>query len=74
MQFSTKDRDNDQANDSCTQNFKGAWWYSGCHSSNLNGLYLKGPHSSHADGVNWRAFRGINYSLQHTAMKVKTKS
>ena len=74
MQFSTKDKDYDQANDNCAQNFKGSWWYSVCHTSNLNGSYLNGPHSSYADGNNWEAFRGISYSLKRTEMKVKTKS
>ena len=74
MQFSTKDLDNDEEVFNCAQNFKGAWWYSGCHSSNLNGLYLNGSHSSYADGVNWIAFRGLYYSLKNTAMKVKIKS
>jgi len=74
MRFSTKDEDNDQYGVSCAQKYKGAWWYSGCHSSNLNGLYLNGPHSSYADGVNWGAFRGLYYSLKNTEMKVKIKS
>ena len=72
MQFSTRDSDNDiKQNASCAQQFKGAWWYSRCHHSNLNGLYLNGSHSSMADGVNWIPFKGYYYSLKRTEMKVK---
>jgi len=75
MQFSTNDNDNDDRSaQSCAQTYKGAWWYKSCHHSNLNGLYLGGPHSSHANGINWRTFRGHNYSLKRTEMKVKDKS
>lgn len=52
-------------------NYHGAWWYSDCHSSNLNGLYLGGPHKSYADGVNWKAWRGYNYSYKVSEMKVR---
>ncbi|XP_019637151.1 PREDICTED: ficolin-2-like [Branchiostoma belcheri] len=58
--FSTKDRDNDG---SCAQLHKGAWWYNSCYRSNLNGLYL--------DGVNWRHWKGYNYSLKRTEMKLR---
>ncbi|KAL9969900.1 hypothetical protein ACROYT_G022173 [Oculina patagonica] len=71
-QFSTEDHDNDSFNNgSCAQVFKGAWWYSECHYSNLNGLYLKGSHSTFAVGVNWHHFRDWYYSLKRTEMKVK---
>ena len=73
MQFSTKDQDNDPFDKSCAQLRKGAWWYNNCHASNLNGLYLNGQHASYADGVNWLAFRGYNYALKRTEMKVKAK-
>ena len=73
MQFSTKDNDNDRSTFSCSQRYKGAWWYNACHRSNLNGLYLNGSHSSYADGVDWSSFRGHYYSLKHAEMKVKTK-
>ena len=69
--FSTRDRDNDIWSGQCAQTFRGAWWYGACHSSNLNGLYLFGPHSSYANGVNWSAWLGYHYSLKFTEMKFR---
>ena len=72
MMFSTKDRDNDpKSGRSCAQLRKGAWWYKRCLKSNLNGLYHRGNHTSHADGVNWDAWREKNYSLRKTEMKIR---
>ena len=69
--FSTRDQDNDVWPNSCAVTFKGAWWYDKCHSSNLNGAYLRGRHSSYADGVEWYGWTGYNYSLRFTEMKIR---
>ena len=70
--FSTRDQDNDARLDaSCAVTYKGGWWYSSCHHSNLNGRYLRGNHTSFADGVNWRQWKGYHYSLRFTEMKVR---
>ncbi|KAL9982292.1 hypothetical protein ACROYT_G004318 [Oculina patagonica] len=74
MQFSTKDNDNDSDSGSCAVKFKGAWWYRACHWSNLNGLYHGGQHDSFADGINWYSFRGLQYSLKRTEMKLRPVS
>ncbi|XP_078686727.1 microfibril-associated glycoprotein 4-like [Branchiostoma floridae x Branchiostoma belcheri] len=72
MYFSTRDRENDiQSNQHCAQVYKGAWWYSRCHYSNLNGLYLVGTHQSYADGVNWPPWKGERYSLKTSEMKIR---
>lgn len=65
MSFSTKDYGNST---NCAKNFKGAWWYKTCHQSNLNGLYLNGNHTTYADGINWRKWKGHHYSLKSVKM------
>jgi len=70
--FSTRDQDNDiWSAGSCAVRYNGAWWYQMCHLSNLNGLYLRGNHTSFADGVNWVSWKGKYYSLRFTEMKIK---
>ncbi|XP_022107429.1 ficolin-2-like [Acanthaster planci] len=69
--FTTKDRDNDSYGPNCAVAFTGAWWYTSCHSSNLNGLYLSGETDVYAKGVVWRYWKGYYYSLKRTEMKIK---
>jgi ficolin len=71
LRFSTFDHDRDTWYKNCAVTFKGAWWYSNCHSSNLNGRYLRGTHASYADGVNWYTWKGHHYSLKFTEMKTR---
>ena len=73
MKFSTKDKDQDTWDSSCAQTYNGGWWYGACHDSNLNGIYHEGVHKSYADGINWEGWRGHNYSLKFTEMKVRPK-
>ena len=75
MKFSTKDQDNDKhPGGSCAISHNGGWWYNRCHYSNLNGLYLIGPHSSYANGVNWYDFKRYHYSLKTTQIMFKRKN
>jgi len=71
--FSTQDNDNDAWKNNCASRFKGAWWYSACHNSNLNGLYLKGEHETFGNGVNWYHWKGYHYSVKSTEMKVRVQ-
>ncbi|XP_038044336.1 ficolin-2-like [Patiria miniata] len=74
-QFSTYDRDNDRWAGNCAVEYTGAWWYSTCHNSNLNGQYLRGivGAGQNAKGVVWFTFHGYGYSLKTSIMMIRPK-
>lgn len=71
--FSTFDQDNDTWDSSCAVSYYGAWWYTACHSSNLNGKYSKGPTTEYATGMVWYTFRGHHYALKSSKMMIRRK-
>ena len=71
MAFSTKDRDNDIWGKNCAVTLTGAWWYTNCYSSHLNGKYL--GRKSDCRGACWNGFRGC-LSLKFTEMKLRPSS
>ena len=73
QRFSTKDKDFDTYGKSCAIEFHGAWWYSDCHSSNLNGKYLNGRHKSYANGINWKTFKGYHNSMKKTVIRIRPR-
>jgi len=72
--FSTYDEDNDVAGGNCATTYHGAWWYTSCHSSNLNGEYRwYGETVPYARGVIWRTYKDYYYSMKFVEMKVRRK-
>ncbi|KAL9974203.1 hypothetical protein ACROYT_G011216 [Oculina patagonica] len=70
--FTTQDQDNDRfGSGNCAMRYQGAWWYNTCHLSNLNGLYRHGNPSPKGDGVMWLYWKGDEYSLERTEMKIR---
>jgi cysteine-rich repeat protein len=66
--FSTWDNDNDASSVNCAATYAGAWWYSGCHTSNLNGLWGS---TGYATGLTWLTLTGYYASVSSSAMKVR---
>ncbi|XP_063788547.1 microfibril-associated glycoprotein 4-like isoform X1 [Pseudophryne corroboree] len=73
MNFSTYDNDRDVYPGNCAEKYTGAYWYKNCHASNLNGLYLTGNTSQYATGMVWSTWKGFNYSLKESVMKIAVK-
>jgi len=71
MEFSTKDRDNDNAEKHhCAKLLIGGWWYNRCSKTNLNGRYLHGK-TDKDYGMTWATWKGFNYSLPSVQMMVR---
>ncbi|XP_078493176.1 ficolin-3-like [Ciona intestinalis] len=68
--FTTFDRDHDTWSGNCAVGAHGAWWYSGCHFSNLNGEYLNCQTNTNR-AASWHHFRGTQYSLKFIEMKFR---
>ena len=68
--FTTFDQDLDLSEGNCAENHHGAWWYTACLTSSLNGAYLKGDVKTDASGVVWEPWQGFFYSLKGTEMKL----
>ena len=77
MKFTTKDRDHDQSSGSpgnCAQIFKGAFWYSNCASSSLNGPYHseRAARATNGHGIWWRTWRAQE-SHKKAQMKIRSR-
>ena len=70
MRFTTKDNDNDAGPGNCAQAQTGAWWYNGCHHSNLNGRYLSAG-VSNVQGIDWLHWKNDRKSMKKCEMKVR---
>ncbi|MCL4152827.1 UNVERIFIED_CONTAM: hypothetical protein GTU68_005204 [Idotea baltica] len=72
--FSAKDQDNDiDDKRHCADLFRGGWWYRNCHRSNLNGFQHKGPDTPNSEGINWKEFHGLSYSLKSTGLSIRPR-
>ncbi|KFW97395.1 Tenascin-N, partial [Phalacrocorax carbo] len=69
--FTTWDRDNDVSLSNCALTHHGAWWYKNCHLANLNGKYGE---TKHSEGVNWEPWKGHEFSIPFTEMKIRPQS
>jgi ficolin len=71
MEFTTKDRDNDQEGaTNCAAAYKGGWWFKACLPSNLNGQYV--GNNRDRKGVIWLAISTNAFnSLKFTQMRIR---
>ncbi|XP_033639016.1 microfibril-associated glycoprotein 4-like [Asterias rubens] len=70
--FSTKDQDNDaRSGYNCAEQSEGAWWFKACFTAHLNGKYYPQGEVSYAEGIQWDAWKGYEYSLKKCSMKIR---
>ncbi|XP_069138826.1 microfibril-associated glycoprotein 4-like [Argopecten irradians] len=72
--FSTYDRDNDQYDTNCAKGCHGAWWYTECFESSLNGGHIQ--YDGHEDwkGIIWWFFPvpdKYNHPIKKTKLMIR---
>ncbi|KAI5614625.1 angiopoietin-related protein 3 precursor, partial [Silurus asotus] len=75
MMFSTKDKDNDNLDESsCARNYSGGWWFNGCGGTNLNGRFTwmrSRNRNPRRKGIYWRPSNGSSYTLKFTKISIR---
>ena len=75
--FSTFDRDHDHLfYDNCALIYQGAWWFTSCFQSHLNGLYIRSPlalENSARNGLQWNTY-GLYHSMKETIIRIRRLS
>uniref|UniRef100_A0A672PYF0 Fibrinogen C-terminal domain-containing protein n=1 Tax=Sinocyclocheilus grahami TaxID=75366 RepID=A0A672PYF0_SINGR len=70
--FSTFDKDQDVYENNCAKLYLGGFWYSACHNTNPNGIYLWGEDGTHyAIGNVWSSWKGYAVGMKSISMKIK---
>ncbi|OXA60774.1 ficolin-2 isoform X2 [Folsomia candida] len=75
--FSTKDNDKTLNVGNCASLYPGGWWFTKCHSSNINGNYAaEGSNgvAEYAQGITWSRWKGYYHSLKQAQMQIRSKS
>ena len=75
--FSTFDHDNDQLfYDNCALTYHGAWWFTNCFQSHLNGAYIRSPlalQNTARNGLHWNTY-ALYHSMKETTMRIRRKT
>ncbi|XP_063443193.1 microfibril-associated glycoprotein 4-like [Mytilus trossulus] len=71
MPFTTFDRDSDLDHRNCALTVNGAWWFTNCFESHLNGHYFIRTPSKAWRGIIWKDWKGPNHSLRATEMMIR---
>ena len=61
----------DSASPSCSNAYRGGWWYGGCHYMNYNGLWGNGAVSTYANYAVDHAQHGYYYAISNIDMMFK---
>ena len=69
--FSTKDKDQDTWYENCAVACEGAWWYSDCYDSHLNGVFPATASDTDPKYIGWRKYRNQFAGITFSEMKIR---